>query len=557
METVESIILQKRIRIVFWIVGLFLGGLLAYTTRYFINGDAIAYIEMGEAIRTGEWSRLVNLTFSPGYSVLLGIGELLLRTDPMNELQTLRIVNFFCFAFAMAMCDLMLGLVRKDLVARREDGRASLPGPVFSALWYSAFLVASLVLIRIRLLNPDMLVFAIVLASVSAILWIRNDPRPYFKYAVLGACAGAGYLVKSFFLPFSPVLFFLAGTCSHSIRKAAPRVIVATAVMLVVAAPLMTALSLRLGRFTYGELGRHVYASLISGKGTPIHPEALNETPRVTRYVYDLPCTQPSGHDICYFHEGLKPNFDVRAHLKLIPGTVTEMFTQTPWLLLIGLWFAALWWMGCLKVKAAMPPSVFGLFTVVAVCGVAFYCLIRMEPRYIAPYLFVGFVGLSSCLTYLPPDHKAGTRAVGASLALTVFFLGLVGYTAVDQSVRALISLGDKPSYQAQFGEIVAVKDFLISSGVQKGDEVSIVGLPPSYWARMVGARIVTEVNDADQFLASTPEQRKKAVQALEAVKSRAVVAKDTNFRTLGPEGWQLVPGTRDYYVLFPGGRGR
>ena len=40
---------SARIRVCFWILGVLLGGIITYTTRHFINGDAIAYLDMAQA----------------------------------------------------------------------------------------------------------------------------------------------------------------------------------------------------------------------------------------------------------------------------------------------------------------------------------------------------------------------------------------------------------------------------------------------------------------------------------------------------------------------------
>ncbi len=46
-------------------VGSTIAAILTYTTRHFINGDALTYIEMGEALRRGDLWGLANLTYSP------------------------------------------------------------------------------------------------------------------------------------------------------------------------------------------------------------------------------------------------------------------------------------------------------------------------------------------------------------------------------------------------------------------------------------------------------------------------------------------------------------
>jgi hypothetical protein len=44
INAIDADRMQSRIRILFWIVGPLAAGALTYTTRYFINGDAMTYI---------------------------------------------------------------------------------------------------------------------------------------------------------------------------------------------------------------------------------------------------------------------------------------------------------------------------------------------------------------------------------------------------------------------------------------------------------------------------------------------------------------------------------
>jgi len=525
--------------------------IMAYTTRYYINGDAIAYVEMGEALRKGSWAGLVNLTYSPGYPVLLGIAQALLKSDPMTEIQLLRFVNFACFLGAMGGCDALVSFVRRELPLLGSDTEKPFPEFVLSALCYSMFLVASLVFVRMRLLNPDMLVFAVVVAATVVLLWIRSDPADYVPYAALGVVTGTGYLVKSFFFPFSPVFFALAGLCSPSLRKAVPRVAVAVLVMLIVSAPLIASLSSRLGRFSYSELGRHVYATMVSGKGEPIHTRILNRTPEVKSYEYAISCTRPSGFDICYWHEGLEPDFNLRAHARIIPGNIVDIFVQTPWLWVIPLWYLGMCIAGSWRVGGVRPPSVFVLLFVPGILGIAFYCLIRMEPRYIAPYLFLGFVALTVSLRIPAGDRKVRRLLMWLSGVLVAFFLLMVTHSLVDQSLSGLFSNDRSPSYKAKYEEHVALRDFLKQNGLKHGDRAAVIGEPPVYWGRMAGLRIVAEVENEEQFLTGRWEERTRALQSLKAAGVKAVVAKGPAFGKLTSEGWKPAPGTRDYFVRF------
>jgi hypothetical protein len=560
VQSFDSRFSLRITRIAFWIIGIVAGAVTAYTTRYFINGDAIAYIEMGEALRFGHWWGLANLTYSPGFPVLLGVAQKVLHTNPLNELQILRCVNFVCLLLAMGACDLLMTSVRRSLGPLSEYEPRPLPSGLISALCYSMFLVASLALVRVRLINPDMLVFFIILMSVIAVLWIREEPSKYIRYVALGVVTGIGYLSKSFFFVYSPILFVVAGLAAGSLRKAAPRVLVSVLVMLLISSPLMGSLSHRLGRFTYGELGKHVYALWISGKGEPIHPRLINETPRTFSYPYDIPCTRPAAFDICYWHEGFKPDFNHSAHMKIIPGNVAEIVSQTPWLLIVFAWFAIVGIVGGFRPgRSLAPPSLFLTILIPAVAGIGFYCLIHMETRYIAPFLFLAFVGVVSSLRCFPDNPKSWKIILASSGVLVSFFLGLVVHTVIDQSLRGLRSTAKKPSYRATFQENVTLKDYLLEHGLKTGDSVAIVESPPVYWARLAGLKITSEIPNGEEFLSASPSRRQSAIDALKkkGVKALLARARGSKWDRLKGEGWAAIDGTRDWLVILLNGAGQ
>jgi hypothetical protein len=271
----------------------------------------------------------------------------------------------------------------------------------------------------------------------------------------------------------------------------------------------------------------------------------------VAVYRYDVPCTQPSGHDICYWYVGFGPKWNLQAHAKVILENVPEFFVQTPWLVLIILWFIFQLMIGSFRVGRLWPASTTMVLLIPALLGTGFFFLIRVEPRYVAPFLFIGFLGLASGLRYPFDNGKARRKAVLSALALAAFFVGLVVHSLVDQSLSGLHSTPKKLSYQAAFLERVAVKDFLAKSGLSKGDEVAVVGRrPPIYWARMAGVRIVGEVTEPEEFLSCSREGRDAAIDSLRKEGLKAVVAKGPEWTGLAAEGWRLVPGTRDYYAL-------
>ena len=257
---------NSRIRFAYWVVGATAGAILTYTTRYYLNGDGINYIEMGQALRHGWWSGLVNFTESPGYAFLLGLGHIILNANRLNELQLLKNVNFVCFVVAMAACELFVHILKRKFHSLSVVAKEPLPFPVVSAPSYSMFLFAAPSWIRLRLVAPEMMVFMFMVTSTSIVLWFKENPVPHVKFVLLGVSTALGYLFKSFFFPFSTIFFVLAGLVLGSLRKDAPRLLLAAMVMLIVSGPLIFSLSHTVGRFSFGEVGNFCYTTLVAGR---------------------------------------------------------------------------------------------------------------------------------------------------------------------------------------------------------------------------------------------------------------------------------------------------
>jgi hypothetical protein len=537
---------ETTIRVLFWTIGPLIAAVLTYTTRYFINGDAIAYVEMGEALRYGRLWELANLTYSPGYPVLLGLGQILLRTSPLDELELLRVVNFFCFLLAMGSCELLMIFCRREAEALENRNEALLPRPILSLLCYSMFLLAALDWVKVRLLNPDMLVVATILTCASIILWIREGPTAR-KYVVLGICCGIGYLIKSFFFFFSGVFFLLAAVCAGSFRKALPRTAVAVLVMLLVGLPLIVALSYKLGRLTTGELGKQAYAYFVSGTGHPFRPILIDqETKTFLCRDSDL-ITKPS--DICYWQEGFVPKFDVGTQIKVLLKNIAELSRQVPMMFLVIAWYLVQVRFGSYSFRSSHPPSFYLLTSAICLAGTGLYCLIHVETRYVAGPLFIGFAALAESVRL--PDGPRQWKALATSIVfLGVLWTNLI-YSGVDQSLRALQSTQHKPSYKEAFLEMYAVKDFILRNGLQQGNETATLGDLPAYWARYARVQITAEIEAPERFLMLNGRERSLLLNKISSHGIRVVVGKGESLGPLVQEGWQHVTGTHDYYVIF------
>lgn len=591
-----SILSESLIRKVFWILGVSCGGILAYTTRHYVNGDAIAYVDMAEAFRHGVWTDLVNLTYAPGYSILLGVLSSLV--PHVNEFFLAKALNFFCFLGAMAACDLFINRVitvlrsgsyevtfrggafgsltpsalearpyacsppvaRGDLECQGkhlQGGEASngtsLPMTAFSAIGYSTFLVAALVWVKIQIITPDLAVFLFILLCSTSLLNIRSKAESFVHFGALGLFNGLGYIFKTFFFPFSTVFFLLSAFCCRSVRAAIPRLMFGMGVMLIVSAPLVIAQSMKAGRLSFGESGSYNYSRFVAGHGQTIHhPTVIYKSPDVLWYDHGKITTFPNGVDPAYWGLGIRPALNLHAQAAAIGNSLKRMMGRIfmP-VAAILIWFCAQWWGNGISRIRFLPPSLAVILLALCTAGVLMYCLIVMEIRYVAPFVFLGFVALTVLPCYRFEQEGRQWKVLVHAGLLVTFLLGTLAHSMVDQTVRAQYSVSGKRSHRELFMEAETVKEFLLSLRLNRGDTVAIVHPFHSVfsWASLAGLRITAELPHGEAFLRHSTVEREAALAALKRAGFKAVVSNDPLFADIANEGWIKVPRTANYFV--------
>ncbi|MFH0958455.1 MAG: hypothetical protein V1897_07095 [Pseudomonadota bacterium] len=541
-----------RVRIGFWLFGALAGGILAYTTRHYVNGDATAYLDMAEAFREGLWNEATLLGYSPGYSILLALFEYIVPATTLNELFVVKFLNFILFLAAMGACDFFVHRLTDEIQIDGERG--PLPPYVVKAIVFSVFLVTSLIWVRVQIIAPDMLVFIFVLLSLTVLLNINRSPASFVGFAFLGLTAGLGYICKTFFFPFSLLLFSLAGLHCSSLRKAFPRILLSVVVMLIVSSPVIISQSLKAGRLSIGEVGSYNYAYYVAGEGKPVHlPKLLHSNPGVLFYDQGILSTFPHG-DPAYWALGIKPVLNLRAQFNAIVRNLVDLMTQI-WLptLVMLVWFFYQFRNATFSIPRIRPPSVFLTLMVICLAGTGIYCLVSMEIRYVAAFLFLGFTTLVIAPEYKISDFTKLNAFMIQAILLVVFMVAMVIAFVVDQTHRALYYSSGKISHRVAFTEMLAVKDFLNDNHVVRLDKIAVF-YPVNnkiYWAKMAGVRAVGEITDVEGFLQSSAINRNEALDALKRSGFKAVVVKQPQFTNLVSEGWSKVPGTSDYFVRF------
>ena len=187
-------------RVWFWAAAIVLGAVQAWSSRYSLSPDSISYLDVGRAYLRGDWHAALNSYWSPLYAILIAAPREWLKLGPRSTVEAIHVVNCALYLAALLAFEyLWAGLARS--LQEAEVNRSALPNRVFWALGYVVFLIATLDLIKISTVTPDLLVCVVVLIAAGMLVRMRNGGAGALGYAALGFLMGLGYLVKAPVLP--------------------------------------------------------------------------------------------------------------------------------------------------------------------------------------------------------------------------------------------------------------------------------------------------------------------------------------------------------------------
>jgi hypothetical protein len=372
-----------------WAILLALAAFQAYAHRYAISPDGVSYLDLSDAVVTGQWSRLLNLYWSPLYPLLIGIGRIVSSTSPEHEITVIHAVNVFCFAAMLAGFEYMLASILS--IASRV--RHSLLGHSWgAAVSYVVFGAFALTMIPLELTTPDLLNAALAFTALGALLRLHNDPTHSTRHAaILGAGLGVAALAKSFMVPWALMCFVTAAVV---LRRDRLRVLVpALGVWLVFVAPWSAALSAKAGRPTFGDAGRLTYAWFVNNEDAPSEG-GVPPNSRTARTEMILPgvgiandtaYTNPMWADPTRWNAALQPTPRLSDQLKTM--RVFHAFyveNLAPLLFLIFLIAVA---------PAGTRRAIWSHGWVVyvpAIGGLVAYAMVIVTSRYVMPFVLAG-----------------------------------------------------------------------------------------------------------------------------------------------------------------------
>lgn len=544
----------------------------AAATSHSMNADGISYLDIGDAYMRGDWNTAISSVWSPMYSWILG-PVMKLVSPPMRwEFPVVQIVNFAIYLLALACFAFFWRQLSDYRRARTENpsgtSSVSLPEWAWMSLGYILFLVASLHLIEIWSVTPDMLMAAFVYLAAGLIVRIRMGVSTWHTFVLLGAVLGLGYLAKAIMFPISFIFLAVTLLSADSLSWAAPRVLVALVVFLVLSLPFVALVSVAEGEFTVSDVGTLTYARCINrvpyphwqgdapGHGTPEHPSRkIFETPPIYEFGTPIGGTYPISLDPSYWYEGLDVRFDLHRQVDYTLFSALfyfDLFFRQH----VGLTFGVLLLYLVSSRRSLQIVDVTSQWGLVipALAAFGFYGLVCVAGRYVGVFVVLFWADLLANVRL--PESQVSRRLASlvgtlmvALMLVNVIAFNLEGYRGLTGQGNLNVSSNRQAVPLRWPGEVA---EELHALGIQPGDKVAVIGYGfDSFWARLARVQIVAEMLgwEADPFWLGDRALQSEVLHAFATTGARAVVAE----RVPGyaaPSEWHRV-GDSDYYVYI------
>jgi hypothetical protein len=514
-----------------WPVYCFLSALVTFGyaiyDSYQIDGDAVAYMDIGDLMRAHNWHGIVNGYWNPLYPAALATGNIIFHPTRFTELHAYYMVNFGVFLLEMlavvAFTDALIQLreLREASTKNRNLPPSLLDRYTLRYLGIAILVISSQRELSMGKVRPDALLLALLLFAIAALL--KHFATNHLRYAALmGIALGLAYLTKSFAFVFTfvSILALIAFRFLWQ-RQSIARIIASAALVFVcfsiVAGPYIAALSHQKGRFDFGDSGNLNYVWFVAGtekmhlqqNQTALfgssdvhlkHPEKqLFNNPPVFSYK-ELPYgTYPDWFDASYFNERIKPHMNPRLQIIVIGQCIIrivrymanhpEAYALIIVLLLLGA-----------RLYPAWRPTANAFWLVPFLLGIATLCIygiVNVEDRYLSAAFFILLLPLFAAMRFSPAAENIATRT-GASAAILLLALLAVAESArtVGELRRHLVFALSPVGWYDH--DIFPAAHALNALGVRPGDDVACIGTIACtydhYWARLAGVRILTEI---------------------------------------------------------------
>lgn len=498
-----------KTRLVFWVLGAALGFSQAWIPRLDADDNTVAYLDIGNYFFHGHYPAIVNGFWSPLYSLLFGLTIAVFKPSLYWEYPVTHLLLFAIFLFTMAGFDYFLVQAmefRSDLEQQRNFPSA--PDWVWIVIGYTIFLWSALKWTEINKVTTDLLAAGFFYLSFGFLIRISSGRASWKTFLLLGLTLGLTYLTKFFLLPICLLILLIAWRIA---KQNARYVAISAAVLVLIAAPFITALSIQKGKLTYGEAAGYDYAVSVNripryhwqGYATMplVHPtRQIFESPAAFEFKQPFKGTFPPQYDITYWYQGIKPQVHFREEIKVLASNLRLEFGTLSFSLngiLLPTLFLAFYesgrgWM----ILQDLRRYWFLIIPCVAIATL--FALVYYIPQYVAVSFVVLLLSLFLSAIVTRPESRLLRGVAILYLAVFVCFLGFPALLhAFD--VHPFHSAG---TGRASYQEVAKAASEM---GLKPGDEIASVNdsnFGVSEWAHLLRLQVVAEV----PYIAGVPD---------------------------------------------------
>jgi hypothetical protein len=538
----------RRLTIGFCLIAIVLGAAQAWTSRFSMNPDGVQYLDNATAYSSGDFHRAVNSQWSPLYPWLIGTWFAAVRASPYLEFPLVHLLNFLIYLASLAAFLFFLNCVldRIPVEKRAPANRVSL---VLIAC--SSFLYCTLDFTNLAYVTPDLLVSLFAFLAGGLLLRIAAGTASASGYVALGGVLGLGYLAKTPFLVFGALCLGIVAGLGSKRRRAGhlARWCLAAATFAIIAAPYIGILSNAKSRFTFGDSGRWNVIWMVNrvpfynwqggpaDNGAPIHPtRQISSNPAIFEFATPIGGTYPPWYDPIYWSQGariaFRPGDFARALLRQIQlyGYLVH-HRQLP--LVFAL--ATLFLLAADTRRVLAGIRQFWPVLLLGATPFAMYAVVHAEARYLAPFFVLLWTALmAGLLAGLDANLDRGVLLSIVTVAAALVLVEAVTVTPPAAPTRLHYEVAQN----------------IQRLGLKRGDPVAIVtGDLDYFWARLVGARIIMQVEFGKPSCPNCqklPAEWEKAKQIL-AANGAVLIVSPCIPGVVDQPGWQPLGVTGAY----------
>jgi 4-amino-4-deoxy-L-arabinose transferase-like glycosyltransferase len=484
-----------------------------------------------------------------------------LRPDTYWEFGVIKLVNLFAFALQLVGFEIMLRevvfLYKSQAAFFEEKHIYQIPEWLWVLVGYCGFIYVTLTgILGVYIDCPDGLMHGCAYFATAYLLRTTRDAS-LLNYLKMGCALGFGFLAKAFLFGWSFVIFALALISGTNRRKSFRHVLSGFAIFVLIIAPFVAGLSMKLHRFTYSDgasfhMAFNVYRSADYRTLKPVHPyDILMKEPLIWGFggVYN-DATFPPWYDRIYFSEGYKCIFDLE---KQIVVWVINM--DYYWRLFFGVLLSAYFCLVLVLGRVCLHPSLtllrnHLLIAVPPAAGLTMYAIttnlyINDSPRYFSSLILMSLIAAFYLLAI--PNTKRGRIGLGVMLIVLFAVFLQLSFVQLKEDIRVAQSTeGDH--------EFWKIAEGLKKLGFREGDKIACVGCANVIWTRLARLKEVSYAPNIEQFWKDYPLKwreidavfRKYGVKAL-LVPPESVTKHDMKLET----AFQQVGGADCYVHLI------